>query len=69
METEAEIAVRWRHLRQLLTEQLARFESGALQIHSGDDNLSAGAIDRIKREIEDFDGLIRVIERRITKGS
>ena len=64
METEAEIAARWRYLRQLLIEQLAKFESGNLQIHSGEDNVSAGASERLKREIEDFDGLIRVIEKR-----
>ena len=67
METEAEIAERWRYLRQLLIEQLAKFESGKLQIHSGEDNVSAGAIERLKREIEDFDGLIRVIEKRNAK--
>ena len=69
METDAEIAARWRYLRQLLIEQLAKFESGTLQIHSGEDNVSAGAIERLKREIEDFDGLIRVIEKRNAKGS
>ena len=69
METEAEIAARWRYLRQLLIEQLAKFESGKLQIHAGEDNVSAGAIERLKREIEDFDGLIRVIERRNAKSS
>lgn len=67
METELEIANRWRYLRQLLHEQLAQFESGALQIHAGDKNVSQAAIARLKREIDDFDGLIRVSERRNAK--
>ena len=69
METDAEIAARWRYLRQLLIEQLGKFESGELQMHSGVDNVSAGAIERLKREIEEFDGLIRVIEKRSAKRS
>lgn len=69
METELEIANRWRYLRQLLREQLAKFEAGTLQIRSGADNISGAAIDRLKREIEDFDGLIRRSETRHAKGS
>jgi hypothetical protein len=68
METQAEIVTRWRYLRQLLIEQLAKFEGGELQIHSGADNVSQAAIARLKREIEDFDGLICVSERRDAKG-
>ena len=64
MESEFEIANRWRYLRQLLQEQLAQFETGSLQIHEGADNVSGAAIERLKREIEDFDGLICVSERR-----
>ena len=69
METQAEIVTRWRYLRQLLIEQLAKFESGELKIHSGAENVSENAIERLKREIEDFDGLISVSERRDAKGS
>lgn len=69
METQAEIVTRWRYLRQLLIEQLAKFESGELKIHSGAENVSVGAIERLKREIEDFDGLISVSERRGAKES
>ncbi len=69
METQAEIVTRWRFLRQLLIEQLAKFESGELKIHSGAENVSEGAIARIRREIEDFDGLIAVSERRDAKGT
>jgi hypothetical protein len=64
METEAQIAERWRYLRQVLNEQLAHFESGSLKLHSGGDNVSAGVIARLKREIEDFDRLIRRSENR-----
>jgi hypothetical protein len=67
METELEIANRWRYLRQLLQEQLAQFEAGTLQLHSGPKNVSLAAIERLKKEIEDFDGLIRVSERRNAK--
>jgi hypothetical protein len=63
-ETDAQIADRWRALRQLLHEQLAQFETGTLQLHSGADNVSAGAITRLKREIDGFDALIRMSERR-----
>jgi hypothetical protein len=69
METQAQIVTRWRYLRQLLIEQLAKFETGELTIHSGPENVSHGAIARLKREIEDFDGLIGVSERRDSEGS
>ena len=68
METQAEIVTRWRYLRQLLIEQLAKFESGHLQIHEGAENVSVGAIEQLKREIEDFDGLIGVSEKRDARG-
>jgi hypothetical protein len=58
METQAEIVTRWRYLRDLLIDQLARFESGTLQMHSDDVNVSTGAITRIKENILDFDRLI-----------
>ncbi len=64
METQAEIVTRWRYLRGLLIDQLAKFESGELKIHSGAENVSERAIERLRREIEDFDGLIGVSERR-----
>lgn len=67
METELEIANRWRYLRQLLQEQLAQFEAGTLRIHAGDEDVSRAAIGRLKKEIEDFDGLICVSERRNAK--
>ncbi len=58
METEAEIAIRWRYLRDLLIAQLTRFESGALAMHSAGENVSAGAIAKLKTNILQFDALI-----------
>ncbi len=64
METEAEIRDRWRYLRDLLIQQLGRFESGALQLHASEVNVSADAIAMIKRHINDFDELIARSESR-----
>ena len=58
METPSEIRERWRYLRDLLIEQLGRFESGAMQMHSDEENVSSGAIVMIKRHIKEFDQLI-----------
>jgi hypothetical protein len=58
METQAEIRERWRYLRDLLIEQLSRFESGVMQLHASDVNVSAGAIATLKQNIQDFDELI-----------
>ena len=67
METEAEIATRWRYLRDLLIDQLTRFESGALKMHSDGENVSAGAITKLKKNILDFDTLIARTEARGAK--
>jgi hypothetical protein len=64
METETQIAERWRYLRSLLHEQLARLESGSLQLHAGPHNVTPDAINRLKREIDDFDVLISRSEKR-----
>ncbi|HUO22036.1 MAG TPA: hypothetical protein VMU59_05920 [Caulobacteraceae bacterium] len=64
MESSAEIRERWRYLRDLLTEQLERFQSGALQLHSHDLNISPDVIIRLKREIRDFDQMIARSEAR-----
>lgn len=64
METSAEIRERWRYLRDLLITQLDRFESGAMQMHSGGEDVSAGAIVMIKRHIKEFDELIARSEKR-----
>ena len=58
METPAEIRERWRYLRDLLIDQLERFETGVLQLHAQDLDVSAGAIAMLKRNIQDFDELI-----------
>ncbi|HLI68000.1 MAG TPA: hypothetical protein VKU90_16670 [Caulobacteraceae bacterium] len=64
METDAEIATRWRYLRDLLIAQLDRFESGSLKIHSGEMDVSAAAITKLKQNIADFDELIARSEAR-----
>jgi hypothetical protein len=64
METPTKIRERWQYLRDLLIEQLSRFESGALQLHSDNENVSAGVIVRLKREIRDFDEMIARSEKR-----
>jgi len=64
METPVEIRERWRYLRDLLIEQLSRFESGLLQLHSDDVDVSPDVIVRLKREILDFDQMIARSEAR-----
>jgi len=64
MQTPSEIRERWRYLRDLLIEQLSRFESGLLQLHSDDVNVSPDVIVRLKREILDFDQMIARSEAR-----
>jgi hypothetical protein len=58
METPEEIRVRWRYLRDLLIDQLGRFEGGAMQMHAGDENTSPDVISHLKQNILDFDTLI-----------
>jgi hypothetical protein len=64
METPEEIRVRWRYLRDLLIDQLTRFEGGAMQIHAGGENTSPDAISHLKQNILDFDTLIARSEAR-----
>lgn len=64
METPEDIRGRWSYLRDLLLQQLERFESGALQVHSHDENVSPAAIVTLKRNILDFD---QMIERSLTR--
>lgn len=64
METPAEIRSRWSYLRDLLIEQLGRFESGEYRILADDVDISSGAITRLKQEILDFDQLIARSEAR-----
>jgi hypothetical protein len=58
METPAEIRTRWRYLRDLLLQQLDRFESGSMQMHSAGEDISVDAIALLKKNILDFDTLI-----------
>ena len=58
MQTPAEIQERWRYLRNLLLDQLARFQGGTLQAHANDVDVSASAIETLKQNIAEFDGLI-----------
>lgn len=64
MQNPKQIADRWRYLRDLLQAQLARVEDGSLQIHASGVNVSQGAAARLKKEIEDFNGMIRMSDRR-----
>ena len=64
LESPAEILHRWRYLRDLLMDQLARFESGALRIRANDADVSGDAIARLKQNIRDFDTLISRSEAR-----
>jgi hypothetical protein len=64
METQAEITDRWRYLRDLLIEQLGRFERGVLHLHANHEDVSADAIAKLKQNILDFDTLISRSEAR-----
>jgi hypothetical protein len=64
METSAEIRERWRYLRELLIDQLGRFESGVMQMHSAGVDVSPDVIVRLKKEILEFDNMIARSEAR-----
>lgn len=64
MESREEVVQRWRYLRDLLIDQLGRFESGAMKMHSDNIDVSAGAITKLKQNIIDFDTLIHRSEMR-----
>lgn len=68
METPAEIRERWRYLRDLLIEQLGRFETGAMHLHSAGVDISPEAIATLKKNIEDFDTMIARSEARDPPG-
>lgn len=69
VETPAEIEQRWRYLRDLLIEQLERFEAGVYTLHANREDVSAGAIAKLKRNILDFDQLIHRSEVRAVQAS
>jgi hypothetical protein len=58
METPKKKRHRWRYLRDLLREQLARFEGGTIRMHSAGEDVSGSAIQRLKKNILDFETLI-----------
>ena len=66
MESRSEVVQRWRYLRDLLIDQLSRFESGVMKMHSDNVDVSAGAgaIVKLKQNIIDFDTLIHRSEMR-----
>jgi len=64
METPAEIRERWRYLRDLLIDQLGRFETGVFKLHAGEQDVSAKAIATLRQNINDFDTLISRSEAR-----
>lgn len=49
---------RWRHLRQMLVQQLEMFEGGGLTLHANEVNVSTSAIADLKTSIGEFDALI-----------
>jgi hypothetical protein len=58
MRADPIIVQRWRDLRQMLIRQLDMFDSGSIVLKSGSVDVSADAIDNLKREIFAFDALI-----------
>ncbi|HXQ15793.1 MAG TPA: hypothetical protein VN814_14340 [Caulobacteraceae bacterium] len=58
MRADPIIVQRWRDLRQMLIRQLDMFDSGNISLKSDSIDVSAEAIDNLKREIFDFDALI-----------
>jgi hypothetical protein len=64
METPSEIRARWTYLRDLLIQQLDRFETGAMRLHEAGVDVSPEAIATLKRNIIDFDQMINRSEVR-----
>lgn len=64
MEAHSEVVKRWRYLRDLLIDQLDRFETGAMKMHSDNVDVSARVITKLKQNILDFDTLIHRSEVR-----
>ncbi len=64
MESRGEVVQRWRYLRDLLIEQLERFESGTMRMHADNVDVTAHAIAKLKQNILDFDTMIHRSEMR-----
>jgi hypothetical protein len=58
MRADPTVVERWRYLREILTQQLDRFEDGSLSLKSGSVDVSGRAIAKLQREILEFDALI-----------
>lgn len=56
--SQEQIVQRWRDLREMLIQQLDRFENGGLTLHSDSADISPSAIAGLKERILEFDGLI-----------
>jgi hypothetical protein len=69
METPEEIRIRWRYLRDLLIEQLTRFQNGGMRMHTAGEDTSHSAIAVLKQNIADFDTLISRSEIRSAQTS
>ncbi len=64
MKSMHDIRQRWRYLRDLLLEQLGRFESGTKSLHVAGLDVSPDAIATLKKKILEFDQLISESEER-----
>lgn len=64
METPEEVRVRWRYLRDLLIDQLSRFESGGMTLTTAGEDTSQSAIAVLRKNIGEFDTLISRSEAR-----
>jgi len=58
MRADPIVVQRWRELRQMLILQLDMFDRGRLSLKSDGIDVSADAIENLKREIFEFDTLI-----------
>lgn len=58
MQTSAQVQNRRRYLRDLLLDQLARFEGGTLHVRSNTVDVSGLAVATLRREVAEFDRLI-----------
>ncbi len=59
MRADPLVVQRWNQLRGMLIDQLEMFESGRLTLKAGGEDVSADAVIRLKRDILEFDRLLR----------
>lgn len=62
MKADPKLVEQWRYLRGLLLEQLEAFETGALQVHANQANVSEKASEKVRRSIAEFDALLAAEE-------